>query len=801
LADAGAITAAHQGIFQNGRGLYFAAVRHHSPACAWAVRALIREVRPKYVLIEGPADFTPHIPLITHAETKPPIAVAALINDGESMRVAAYYPFSVHSPEFVALQEAHALGSEARFIDLPSTDKVMLRERDDDAPVSLSEEHYFDTGDFTRALCRRTGCRDGFELWDHLFETRLGTEDWRGLLSDVTAYCAGIRESTAASEIEQNGDLAREAHMANAILDALAAGDGPIVVVTGGFHTPALIERAARGERAAITPSGKTARSFLIRYSFAAMDALNGYGAGLPQPAYYDFLWKRATEGEANAIWRDTALDLTSGFTARSRDAGHPIAVPQQVEMVRVAENLAQMRGRPGALRHDLIDAARTALVKGEAGLREVWTERLIEYLRGAAIGDVPASAGSPPLVEHARAMARAHRIDISDGARRRRRLDIRRKPPHLAASRYFHAMSLLGATFAERELGPDYVNNTQTDIMFEEWAYAWSPTVEARLIELSALGDRIDAVCLALLRRKRDELRASGQGGDIGAISDLITQGILAGLGRELTPLVDELGADIQAHADFSAVADALRRLAYMANTGGPLRAPPELGLSRVALAAYLRMIYLCDDLPTTNPDMIAPRIDALRLTAELLNADAASLFDRTLFDDAIDRVADARPPPAILGAVLALCVQTGRRDPQTLRDALTGAFSGAGQDETDRIGVLIGMLQAAPQLLWRTAGMIETVDAFIGGLEEDSFLALLPHLRLAFTSLNPREIDQVAERLAQIHGGSAGAFTAVHHALSTRDLDRGIALDRQIKDVAEAEGLLAWLTGEERP
>lgn len=800
LADAGAITAAHKGFSQDERGLYFAAVRHHSPACAWAVRSLIREVQPKYVLIEGPVDFNAHIPLITHADTKPPVAIAALINDGESMRLAAYYPFSVHSPELVALREAHAQGAQARFIDLPCADKVMLRERDEDAPISLSEEHYFDTGDFTRSLCRRTGCRDGFELWDHLFETRLGADDWRGLLGDVAAYCAGIRQSTAASEIEANGDLAREAHMANAVLDALAAGDGPVVVVTGGFHTPALIERVARGERETVAAAAKTARSFLIRYSFAAMDALNGYGAGLPQPAYYDFLWKRANDGVADAIWRDTALDLTSGFTARARADGHAVAVPQQVEMVRVAEALAQMRGRPGALRHDLIDAARTALIKGEAGQRDAWTERLIEYLRGDAIGDVPASAGSPPLVEHARAMARAHRIDISDGARRRRRLDIRRKPAHLAASRYLHALTLLGARFAERELGPDYVNNSQTDILFEEWAYAWSPVVEARLIELSALGDRVDAVCLAVLRRKRDELRAGGQGGDIGAICDLIAQGVLAGLGRELAPLVDDLSADIQAHADFSAVAEALRRLAYMANTGGPLRAPPELELSRAALSAYLRMIYLCGDLPATNPDMTAPRIEALRLVAELLNTDAAGVFDRALFDEAIDRVADAHPPPAILGAVLALCVQTGRRDPQTLRDALTGAFAGAGQEESDRIGVLIGMLQAAPQVLWRTAGMIETVDAFINELEEESFLALLPHMRLAFTALNPREIDQVAERLAQIHGGSAGAFAAVHHALSTRDLDRGLMLDRQLREVAEVEGLLDWLTGDMR-
>jgi hypothetical protein len=797
LADAGALTALAQGVCQPDRGLYFAPIRHHSPACAWAVRALIREVKPKWVLIEGPADFAPHIPLITHAETKPPVAIAALISDGATMRVAAYYPFSVHSPEYVALVEAQAIGAESRFIDLPAADKVMLRDHDTDAPISLSEEQYFDSGEFIRALCRRTGCRDGFELWDHLIETRLGSNDWRALLGDVGAYCGGVRQSTAASQIEANGDLAREAHMAAAIFDALDAG-GPVVVVTGGFHTPALIERIARGEREKIAPPSETARSFLIRYSFAAMDALNGYGAGLPQPAYYHFLWERANKSGGENLWRETALELASGFTQKARAGGHPLTVPQQVEMVRLAEALAQMRGRPGALRHDLIDAARTALVKGEAGVREIWTERLIEFLRGDAIGDVPASAGSPPLVEHARALTRAHRIDISDGGRRRRRLDIRRKQAHLAASRYFHAMALLGTNFGDREMGPDYVNNAQTDLLFEEWTYAWSPAVEARLIELSALADRVDAACLAVLRSKRDALRSAGQGGDIAAICDLIAQGILAGLGAALTPLVRDLSADIQAHADFTAVADALRRLAYMADTGGPLRAPAELELGRATVSAYLRIVYLCGDLPTTHPDAIGSRVEGLRVTAELLNTAPSGLLDRTLFDEAIDRIAEEHPPPTILGAVLALCVQAGRRDPQTLRDALNGAF--AGVNEEDRIGVLVGMLQAAPQVLWRTPGMIEAVDAFLAGLDEEAFMHLLPHLRLAFAALNPREIDQVAERLAALHGGHASAFAAVHHALTPNDLNRGLALDGQFRATAESEGLSEWLTGEAR-
>ena len=814
-----AFTPVRGSLFQPDRGLYIAPIRHHSPACAWAVRALIREMQPSRVLIEAPIDFATHVEMLAHAETRPPIAIASLIDRGGEHRIAAYYPFCVHSPEFVAVREAHAIGAQVEFIDLPAADKAMLRALPDDAPVALTDEREFDRGSFIEGLCERTGCRDGFELWDQLFETRLGDPDWRSFLGDVGDYCAGVRASMPADAKEE---AAREAHMGARVLEALgpqasrppgtadilSAEDGGrdfrgpgragclrSVVILGGFHAPALIDMVAAGTTPKVKASKKPSKSFVIRYSFPALDALSGYAAGLPQPAYYDFLWRSAESSSGRPIWREVGLELTSGFAASMREKGHPIGVPQQVEMLRAAEALALMRGRPGAMRHDLIDAARTSLVKGEAGLRDPWTERLILYLMGEAIGNVPASAGSPPLVEDARARARSHRIDVSDGAVKRRRLDIRRNPRHLAASRYFHAMSLLDTGFAERETGPDYVNNVMTELLFEEWAYAWSPRVEGRLIELSARADRVDVACLRVLESSREHLQGSGRGRDIAAMTDLLAHGLLAGLGRELSPFVRALGADIQSHADFGAVAVTLRRLYSIIRAAGPIGAPAGLELPEIVRAAYLRLVYLCDDLPTTPVDAAGERVEALRLMEELLGEDEAGMFDRQLFDEAIDRAAEAGPPPEILGAILAICVHAGRRGPDDLQAALEGQFGGAVVNEEDRIATLRGMLHAAPQLLWHGKGVLEVIDRFLGAIEEDEFFQLLPHLRLAFTALNPREVDRVADRLAAMHGGSASAFTAVHHSLTQADVERGAAIEREVTASIAEDGLEGWL------
>jgi hypothetical protein len=453
------------------------------------------------------------------------------------------------------------------------------------------------------------------------------------------------------------------------------------------------------------------------------------------------------------------------------------------------------MRGRRGAARYDLIDAVRTALVKGEVGAREIWTERLVEFLRGDAIGDVPASAGSPPIVEDARARAKSLRIDVSDGSRRRRRLDIRRKDAHLSASRFFHAMTLIDSRFAERQMGPDFVNGVQTDRLFEEWTYAWSPTVEGRLIEIATLGDSVSSACLGLLRKRKSEMKAAGQSQDIAGMAELFVQGVLAGLDKALAPFLNELASDIQSHGDFSAVAYTLRRLHNIANASGPLRISSELALTEVRQAAYRRLIYLCDDLPKTPEEAIQDRIEALRLTMELLRAPGAEELDRGVFDEAVNRVADASPPPEILGSVLAISLQAGLRLPKDICVALSGSFVGTVDEETDRIGVLRGLLFTTPEILWRSDEVLGETDRLLCGLTEDGFLELLPHIRLAFTSLNPREADRIAGSLARIHGGQASEFMERHTSLSESDLERGLALERELKTSLTADGLESWL------
>jgi len=762
----------------------FAPIRHHSPACAWHLRAMVRVHRPEVILVEAPADLLPHARHLTDPETRFPVAIMALGGaEASGRRPLRFFPFSEHAPETVAVQEAARLGAELRFIDLPSGARLTPGEPGSKA---FQSEAPFDQAAFVAAACARLGLRDGTELWDHLFETRLGDGDWRGFFAGVLAYCAAIRASTPAQAFEEDDTLPREAAMRAHLAEIRGRR---AVVVTGGFHTPALLGAASAPTAA---PTELPAESYLVAYGEEALDALSGYAAGLRHPGWYAGLWRAALAADGPPDWEAHALATAQGLARAQAAQGRPIALPQLVETLALASGLARMKGRSAVLLPDLLDGLRTALVKGEAGPGEPWTESFHGYLRGTRLGAVPRAAGQPPIVADARARARALRFDLSDSVRRPRRLDIRRKESHAEASRFLHRMALLDTGFGTLVAGPDGVQGLRTDLLFEEWEVAWSPFVEGRLIEAARLGPTLADAALARLMEQRRELVAAGRGDDLSALTGLLLSGMRAGLGTHLPPLARELSEAIWRSADLSALAETMRRLHAAATPDDLPRDPAGPDFDGLLLLAYDRAVLLCDVLPATPTDALAPWIDALGLVAALLRGPLGERLGAGPFDEALSRVAEAPAcPPLLLGAVLGLLGQAGLCGPERVGSALRGGLAAVGVAPEARAGVLDGLLRTAPSLLWESPLVLRAAEEALSNLDDDAFLAALPALRRSFTQLNPHETDRLAKELAALIGPAPLARTSRH---SEPDLRRGLALDRTVRRLLDADGLGHW-------
>lgn len=773
------------------RGLWVVPIRHHSPACSAQLERLIAAVEPAAILVEGPCDFDPLIDLLCDPRTRAPVAIVSL-RDSEAghstRRVASYFPFSAHSPELIALQAASARRLPVRFIDLPSTSREMLSDWTGEPALSLlGDERPFDVGAYVTALARELGCRDGNEIWDQLFEARIADDDWGGFFADVARYCACIRAATDPAQMEQDGTLAREAQMRSLLAQVRSEVSGPIVAVVGGFHGPALLE----GEAAKpVAPKAGAGRSYMIRYGMRQLDALSGYGAGLPLPGFYDRLWQGRADGG-----KSLSLELIGGFAAHLRSIGglEPPSFPVIANAVEQAERLAALRGRPFPGRDDIVDAIRSSFIKGEIPVEQVpLLEELRAWLTGSAIGEVPPSAGSPPLVEAVRAQARSLGFTVADGERRNREFDIYRKRRHREASRFCHAMALIDAHFGQRTAGPDFRNDVALDRLHEIWSVCWSPIVESRLIELSEAADSLPEALAFVLAQKLAALSEEGKGRSALAAIDLFSAACRAGLGPGAYSILALVERQIVEDAQLGSVVAALTDLVLLRRGRDMLGIADTSPLDHLIGAAWRRVLILLPEIADYGADQLREAVESLsdlRGLIELARSSQAPI-EIELFDEALARLRGQKLAPMLAGAVTAFMTIDGRGDPSELGDRLRGELASAYVDPGERLAFLGGVIAIAREMLWTVPEIIAALNDVVAGLDDAGFNALLPHLRLALMPLDPREVDRLAEEIAT-RVGARPEQLAVRTEISETELILNLQLDLEMADVLARDGL----------
>jgi hypothetical protein len=320
-----------------------------------------------------------------------------------------------------------------------------------------------------------------------------------------------------------------------------------------------------------------------------------------------------------------------------------------------------------------------------------------------------------------------------------------------------------------------------------------WSPLFEARLIERAADGDTIEEALAGELRRRLDALEAHGLGGNASAAVDLFAAACQAGIADHARAVLPVIEADVTRDADLASVANALRDLVALWRAREALGFGEGDTLERLVATGYRRALFLLPGLADAGEERIGAALDALavlRETVGIAHADLPSLDD-ALFDDAVAALLEAEIDPALAGAVAALALLSGRIDDADFAGRLSGELRGAHPESARRIAWLRGVIAISRELLWRVPALIEVADDTLGTLDADDFAELLPHLRIAFAALDPREIDRLAHAVAARHGGSAASLVA-RHDITEVEVEANRRADLRVRALLAADGLL---------
>ena len=787
-------------------------VRHHSPACAWHVRQAFEEHRPSVVLVEGPRGFTPHIPLLTHPQAHMPLSVYAYAvrsrSGHEDERWSAYYPFCDYSPELVALKEAAARGVPARFIDLDLAEQCLVAveaetaartdEQGPGAGQSLLAEHHFEHSERLQALAEQLGCRDQEDLWEHLFEADLGRVGAAEHLARVTAYCELARQDHTRAELDRDGTTAREAEMVWHIREALSgrgAGEGPVLVVVGGFHAVALPDLLADPPaRPKVPLTGVTADSALIRYTFERLERLNGYASGMTSPGWHQHLWRlvndpATTDAPRTAASLTALMDVTAELRGRHR---MPVALPSVAAAFEQALRLADLRGRAAPLRSDLVDGITSCLIKGDADVEGALVRAATrQVLTGTAVGAVPPGAGTPPLVSDALERLRRQRLKVDGLERQTAALDIYRRPAHRATSRLLHGLALLGVPFAVRVAGPDFVNGHGLGRLQERWEYLWTPATEGCLVEASVHGTTVPLAVATRFEARLEAQREAGARRSAPAATALLAQACVLGLhahvGQTLELAREALAADVA----FDGLATATVQLALLWESREPLEARQLDSLPGLLRTAYERAVYLGREL-TGQECEPAAAVGALVSLRELLVSEAGAGLDATLYWQMVQRLEASHDVALVRGGAAGLAYSSGRTDSAGLARSVAGHLSGT-STAADAVGFLCGLLQTAREAAWQERGLLASIDGRLASWDPETFIAHLPELRLAFAGMTPQETDRIARAVAGLHGAEELG------RLLLRDVDeesvaRHLAVSRAAAALLARDGLDAW-------
>ena len=767
----------------------FFPVRHHSPVCAFHLKKIIDEFKPETILIEGPSDANFLMEYMIDENTIAPFCIYSSYIDKSKEKCRSYYPFLDYSPEFVAIKKSHELKINCSFIDMPFASIIENSENNKNKkPISIydKDNNKFNVNDYTSRLTKKSGLRSFAELWERDFEINGILKNSEDFIKSVFAlgYYMRLIES---EDIETKN---REYFMAKNIKECIDKKIDRILVITGSFHVNGIIDKLKDFENIEREFNKlkkyniQNSSNYLIPYSFEEADQRKGYIAGIEYPAFYNNIWKKLNEDLIENAYTETVKSFIVKAAGINRDY-YNVNIPDCINAYYMAINLAKLRGKNNAGVYELIDAVKSAFVKGEISLENTGNiELMMKLLSGIANGKVSSKSIVPPVVSDFRNICKTHRIRIDKTETTESTLDIIKDKNHFEKSKFFHKMRFLDIGFCKLIKGPDYIEKTDKNLAREIWKYKYNSQVEALLIDKSVYGTSVEELCLNFIK---DKLKSRLNGEEI---SKLIIESTVMGLYNFLIDNYNEIENIILSDNDFISLCKALDNFSYLINIekiNGNINKDRENIFSNVDIISKIKSLSkLGFILAAQNMESIKnlDEENALKYSVYIKNLFIYTLENedldcREIFYGSIDSMTQNTFGSSHIYAVcLSIKYKSSLIDAKEFASIISNFLETA---ETESIAYFLnGVFLIARDILFINNDLINEIDKIVKNIEENKFIEILPNLRFAFTNLTPTETERLSLIIAKLYKTKESNTESI----SKEEIQRAKIIDKKIEE-----------------
>jgi hypothetical protein len=714
-------------------------IRHHGPGSARSLRAALEAQKPDLVLIEGPPEADPLVPLTADPEMEPPAALLAYV-PGEPGK-AAFWPFAEFSPEWQAMRYATGAGIPVRFCDLPAAHQLALHDEHDAPRVRT---------DPIAELATAAGYDDPERWWEDVVEHVPGT----AVFDAIAEAIAVIRDEA------DRRDLVREAYMRKTLRAAVKDGYTGIAVVCGAWHVPALtgpLPPASHDDRLLRGLAKVKAAMTWVPWTYGRLAFASGYGAGVRSPGWYDHLF---------TVTRNPIENWLARAAGVLRDEGIPVSPAHVIEATRLADALAALRGRPLAGLDEVSQAAQAVLADGSDLLLALIQRKLVV---GERLGAVPAATPMVPLQQDLQRQQRTLRLRpaaiTSDHD-----LDLR-KATDLARSHLLHRLLLIRVPWGT----PSHGRTGHIGTFRESWQLTWRPELDLALIEASMWGSTVESAAAA----RATSLAAGATALD--ELTALTERCLLADLGGALPAVLTAVRERAALDTDVMHLMAALPALVRAARYGDVRRTDP----ARLGEVAAEMITRVCAGLPVAAASLDEDAARTMRERIDAVHSATALLGDEESRNRWLAALARLNGPPLISGRVTRLLLDAERVTLEEAAARMTRELS-AGAPAPTAAGWVEGFLSGSGLLLVHDQRLLRLADTWLAGLDGDTFQVVLPALRRTFGTFAPPERRAIGEQAGRLARGPAAA--AAPRTQDDYDAGRAAAA---VRTVAEILGL----------